>query len=148
MDMALTWPRLQGVPTVKLYIPSGKKGRPRVMTYPGERKAKAIVNFVTQHMPNHVVVLKDSDGSHDRKFQLLWRCVDSALPTFALCSFFFFISFGRPFPKLRSASCCYCSSSSPVPLCDTPASASQYFPDIVDVTLLATLFDPGDGITR
>ena len=40
------------------------------MTYLGERKAKAIVDFVTQHMPNHVVVLKDADGSHDRELTL------------------------------------------------------------------------------
>ena len=57
---------IQGVPTIKLFIPTGKKGRPKVVAYNGERKAKAIVAFLTQHMPNHVTVLRDSDASHDR----------------------------------------------------------------------------------
>jgi hypothetical protein len=34
--------RLQGVPTIKLYIPTGKKGKPKVITYNGERKAKVL----------------------------------------------------------------------------------------------------------
>jgi len=56
---------IQGVPTIKLYIPSGKPGKPRVMTYQGERKAKAIVNFLTSYMPDHVIRLKKQDGSYD-----------------------------------------------------------------------------------
>jgi hypothetical protein len=60
---------IQGVPTIKLFIPTRNKGKPRVVVYNGERKAKAIITFLTQHMPNHVSVLKDADGSHDR----CWR---------------------------------------------------------------------------
>ncbi|KAJ1486354.1 thioredoxin-like protein [Baffinella frigidus] len=57
---------INGVPTLKLYIPTAVKGKPKVIIYQGERKAKAIITFLTAHMPNFVVQLKHADGSHDR----------------------------------------------------------------------------------
>jgi thiol-disulfide isomerase/thioredoxin len=57
---------IKGVPTIKLYIPSEVKGKPRVVVYEGERKAKAIVKFFIAHMPNFTHQLRHADGSHER----------------------------------------------------------------------------------
>lgn len=58
------------MPTIKLYIPQygkdGKRLKPKVVVYEGERKAKAIVNFLTGYMPDYSIRLRMQDGSYQR----------------------------------------------------------------------------------
>ncbi|THC96250.1 hypothetical protein EYZ11_004284 [Aspergillus tanneri] len=52
---------VQGFPTIKIMTPSKKPGKPRVEDYQGARSAKAIVNAVTDKIPNHVKKVTDKD---------------------------------------------------------------------------------------
>ncbi|GAD92529.1 disulfide isomerase, putative [Paecilomyces variotii No. 5] len=52
---------VQGFPTLKIVTPSKKPGKPRVEDYRGARSAKAIVDAVVEHIPNHVKRLSDKD---------------------------------------------------------------------------------------
>ncbi|KAL1848641.1 hypothetical protein Plec18167_002266 [Paecilomyces lecythidis] len=52
---------VQGFPTLKIVTPSKKPGKPRVEDYKGARSAKAIVDAVVEHIPNHVKRLSDKD---------------------------------------------------------------------------------------
>jgi len=46
---------ISGVPTIKLFKPGkGKSQKKEVVLYTGERKAKAMADFMTYHMPSHV----------------------------------------------------------------------------------------------
>lgn len=52
---------VQGFPTLKIVKPGKKPGKPLVEDYQGARTAKAIVDAVTDKIPNHVKRLKDAD---------------------------------------------------------------------------------------
>lgn len=52
---------VQGFPTLKIVTPSKKPGKPRVEDYQGARSAKAIVDAVVDHIPNHVKRATDKD---------------------------------------------------------------------------------------
>ncbi|KAJ5084868.1 hypothetical protein NUU61_009447 [Penicillium alfredii] len=52
---------VQGFPTLKIVVPSKKPGKPRVEDYKGARSAKAIVEAVVDHIPNHVKRATDKD---------------------------------------------------------------------------------------
>ncbi len=70
LSLSHTSIQTQGVPTIKLYIPQygkdGKRLKPKVLSYEGERKAKAIVSFLTDHMPDYTVRLRTEDGSYQK----------------------------------------------------------------------------------
>ena len=51
---------MQGFPTLKIVKPGTKKGKPIVKDYNGERSAKAIVNAVTEDIPNLVQRVNDN----------------------------------------------------------------------------------------
>ncbi|KAF8456337.1 hypothetical protein BGX38DRAFT_1140048 [Terfezia claveryi] len=48
---------VQGYPTLKIFKPSSKKGKPIVEDYQGPRTAKGIVDAVVHRIPNHVTRL-------------------------------------------------------------------------------------------
>jgi len=48
---------IQGFPTLKIFSPTNKKGKPIVEDYQGPRTAKAIVDAVVERIPNHVIRL-------------------------------------------------------------------------------------------
>lgn len=50
---------VQGFPTLKVFRPSSKKGKPVVEDYQGERKAKPIVEYVVDKINNHVTRVTD-----------------------------------------------------------------------------------------
>ncbi|KAL7271586.1 hypothetical protein RUND412_005645 [Rhizina undulata] len=50
-----------GFPTLKIFRPSGKKGKPDSEVYQGARTAKGMVDAVVERMPNHVIRLKSSE---------------------------------------------------------------------------------------
>ncbi|KAL4979490.1 hypothetical protein BDW66DRAFT_127560 [Aspergillus desertorum] len=52
---------VQGFPTLKIVTPSRKPGKPRVEDYQGPRTAKAIVDAVTERIPNHVKRITDKN---------------------------------------------------------------------------------------
>lgn len=45
---------VKGFPTLKLFRPTGKKGKPAVEDYNGPRTAKAIADALAERIPNHV----------------------------------------------------------------------------------------------
>ncbi|KAI5798167.1 hypothetical protein FPQ18DRAFT_321741 [Pyronema domesticum] len=51
---------VQGFPTIKIFKPSKKKGKPIVEDYMGERTAKAISDQITKRIPDHVKRLTDT----------------------------------------------------------------------------------------
>ncbi|WEW58739.1 protein disulfide isomerase [Emydomyces testavorans] len=53
--------RIEGFPTIKIVVPSGKSGKSRVENYQGPRSAKGIVDAVVEKIPNHVKRLTDED---------------------------------------------------------------------------------------
>ncbi|KAF8424664.1 hypothetical protein EV426DRAFT_665433, partial [Tirmania nivea] len=55
---------VQGFPTLKIFKPSSKKGKPIMEDYQGPRTAKAIVDAVVDRIPNHVTRLT-SDKVND-----------------------------------------------------------------------------------
>ncbi|KAG2028006.1 hypothetical protein GB937_000454 [Aspergillus fischeri] len=52
---------VQGFPTLKIFTPSKKPGKPKVEDYQGARSAKAIVDAVVDRIPNHVKRVTDKD---------------------------------------------------------------------------------------
>jgi protein disulfide-isomerase A6 len=52
---------IQGFPTLKVVKP-GKNGKPIVEDYQGPREAKAIVDYMTGKIPNHVMRITDKDA--------------------------------------------------------------------------------------
>jgi len=52
---------VQGFPTLKIFRPGSKKGKPVVEDYQGERTAKGIVNAVVDKINNHVKRISDKD---------------------------------------------------------------------------------------
>ncbi|KAI5798887.1 hypothetical protein EDC01DRAFT_21831 [Geopyxis carbonaria] len=57
---------VKGFPTLKIFSPSGKKGKPTVEDYNGERSAKGISNALVERIPNHVT--KVTAGKIDEFF--------------------------------------------------------------------------------
>jgi protein disulfide-isomerase A6 len=54
---------IKGFPTLKIFRPSKKSGRPSIEEYQGARTAKAIVDAVVQKIPNHVKRVTDTSMS-------------------------------------------------------------------------------------
>ena len=46
--------QISGTPTIKLFKPQGKKNKKVMLDYNGERKAKAMIKFAVEQMPNFV----------------------------------------------------------------------------------------------
>lgn len=47
--------QIQGTPTIKVFIPKGKKNKKSVIDYAGPRELKDLKAFAVQHMPNFAI---------------------------------------------------------------------------------------------